>query len=45
MLRMKMNQRGTSLIPYNETTESILFKDEAPNYPLEFAKNKLFATG
>ena len=42
---MKLNQEGTSLIPYNEKTESTLFKDEAPGYPLEFAKNKLLVTG
>lgn len=45
MLRVKLNQEGTGLIPYNETTESTLFKDEIPWYPLEFAKNKLLVTG
>ena len=45
MLRVKLNQEGTGLIPYNETTESTLFKDEAPGYPLEFAKNKLLVSG
>ena len=45
MLRMKINRKGTSLITYNETTESTLFEDEVPNYPLEFSKNRLFVTG
>ena len=45
MLRMKMNKEGTSFIPYNETTESILFKGQYPRYPLEFAKNKMLVTG
>ena len=44
MLRVKMNQNDTNLIPYNETTESTLFKDESADYTLEFAKNKLLVT-
>ena len=42
---MKTNQDGTSLIPYNETEESVLFKDEQPQFILEYAKNKLLVTG
>jgi len=42
---MMLNQDGTSLITYNETSESITFIDEQPMYPLEFAKNKLLVTG
>ena len=45
ILRVKLNQEGTCLITYNETTESILFKDEAPDYLFEFAKNKLLVSG
>ena len=45
ILRVKLNKEGTSLIPYNETTESTLLKDEMAQYPLEFAKNKLLVTG
>ena len=41
---MKLNKEGTGLIPYNETTESALFKGDDIQYPLEFAKNKLFVT-
>lgn len=44
MLRVKLDQERTGLIPYNETTESTLFKDNAIAYPLEFAKNKLLVT-
>ena len=40
-----MNKEGTGLIPYNKTTESILFKDELPDYLFEFAKNKLLVSG
>ena len=42
---MKLNQDGTSLIPYNETEESVLFKYEQPIFILEYAKNKLLVTG
>ena len=44
MLRVKLNKYITGLKPYNEKTESTLFKDEGPDYPLEFAKNKLLVT-
>ena len=42
---MMLNKDGSSLITYNETSESITFIDEQPMYPLEFAKNKLLVTG
>ena len=45
MLRLKVNKEGTGLIIYNTATESIIYQDELPNYPLEFAKNKLLVTG
>ena len=45
MLRLKVNKEGTGLILYNEATESIIYKDEFPMYPLEFSKDKLFVTG
>ena len=45
MLRLKLNKEGTSLIIYNEANESIIYKDEFPFYPLEFAKNRLLVTG
>ena len=44
MLRLKVNKEGTGLIIYNAATESIIYQDELPNYPLEFALNKLLVT-
>ena len=44
ILRVKLNKEGDSLMPYNEITESTLFKDEVPNYLFEFAKNKLLVS-
>ena len=45
MLRVKLNNQGTSLIPYDVASESTLFKDEPPDYLFEFAKNKLLVSG
>ena len=42
---MKVKQDSKSLIAYNMSTESTIFKDVAPLYPLEFAKNRLLVTG
>ena len=45
MLRLKVNKEGTGLIIYNAATESIIYEHEFPNYPHEFAVNKLLVTG
>ena len=45
IVRLRLDKYSSKPITYNETTESILFKDEMPLYPLEFAKNKLLVTG
>ena len=44
MLRLKVNKEGTGLIIYNAANESIVYQDEFPAYPFEFALNKLFVT-
>ena len=42
---MQVSQDGTSVVPYNEAEESILYKYEEPDFILEYAKNKLLVTG
>ena len=42
---MQVSQDGTSVVPYNEAEESILYKYEIPDFILEYAKNKLLVTG
>ena len=42
---MKWDTDSLKLIFYNQEKDSMLFKDEAPNYLVEFAKNKMLITG
>ena len=41
---MKFNEENSSLSIYNEVNESIIYKDEVPNYAHEFSKNQLIVT-
>ena len=40
-----VNEEGTDVITYNELNESMIYKDELPNFPLEYSPNKLLVTG
>ena len=45
IMRLMVNEEGTDVITYNELNESMLYKDEFPNFPLEYSPNKLLVTG
>ena len=45
ILRLRKKGDGYQLEIVNLATDSIIYKDEAPNYLIEFAENKILATG
>jgi hypothetical protein len=45
MLRFMVNKKGTGLITYNESFESMIWQDELPSYTLEYKKNKILVSG
>ena len=44
ILRLRKKRDGLQLEIVNLSTDSMIFKDEAPNYVIEFAVNKMLAT-
>ena len=42
--RLKIDESGKCLKPYNEQTEAMIFENECPAFLLEYGKNELFVT-